>query len=83
MREAPHAGLSGGEKQALDMFCAAFATMSRIPEIAGLRAVGVDGRRGLTRIRPKATARAWRFVKKKVSNMAGLEARNIIRECEA
>ena len=43
----------------------------------------VDGREGLIRIRPKTTARTWKFVTKKVANIAGLEAKNIIREYEA
>ena len=61
----------------------AFATMSRISEIAGLRAMDVDRWRGLIRARPNTAARTWRFVTKKVTNTAGLEARNIVREYEA
>ena len=82
MQRAPYAGLSGRERQALDMFCVAFAAMSRISEIAGLRARDVDGRKGIIIVRPKTAARTWKRVTKKVYNGAGLEARRIIERYE-
>lgn len=83
MQRAPYSNLSAAERQALDMFCVAFATMSRISEIAGLRARDVDNRGGIIRVRPKTTARTWRLVTKKVCNGAGLEARSIVRTYES
>lgn len=72
--------LAKSERQALDIFVVAFVTMSRVGEIAALH-VDEVGRRGETvTIRPKTKARTWQKATKKVSNIGGLEAREILRD---
>lgn len=66
--------LTRKERQALDIFTLAFATMSRVGEIAALEVGNVARDGGAIALRPKTSAKTWRRLVKRVSNAKGLRA---------
>lgn len=71
---AQTAKLTRGERQALDIFFAAFESMSRVGEIACLQVEDVarDGR--TVAVRPKTGAKTWRKLTKRLSSTGGFNA---------
>lgn len=74
VREAEKEHLSGGERQALDIFIAAFATMSRVGEIVALETGDVAPEGDMIAIRPKTGAKTWLRLRKRVVDTGGLQA---------
>lgn len=74
LRRAKREKLSRKEKQALDIFTLAFATMSRVGEITTLEIENVARDGSAIALRPKTTARTWKRLVKRVSNASGLGA---------
>ena len=65
VKEAQHARLSDGERQALYMLALAYVSMSRISEVSGLGVMGVDEKGGLVRVRPRTAEKLWRLLTKR------------------
>ncbi len=78
LRRAKREKLSGKEKQALDIFTLAFATMSRVGEIVTLEINNVAKDGSAISLRPKTTARTWKRLVKKVTDASGLRAAEIL-----
>ena len=78
MARAHGTKLSRSERQALDIFVLAFATVSRVGEIASLevRHVAPDGEH--LALRPKTGARTWQRLVKRVANTPSLRAADIL-----
>lgn len=74
LREARAAHLTRREGQALDIFLAAFESMSRVAEIASLEVddVSPDGRTIM--VRPKTRAQTWLKLTKRLSGRGGFNA---------
>lgn len=74
VRRAKEERLTSREAQVLDIFVAAFATMSRVGEVTTLETSNVSADGGTISIRPKQGARTWQRLTKRVSNLHGLRA---------
>ena len=74
IRRARKEQLTYSEKQALDILVVAFATMSRVGEVATLEVENVSRDGETISVRPKTGAKTWRRLVKKVANTAGLQA---------
>lgn len=75
---AQGARLSRSERQALDIFVLAFATVSRVGEIAALEVEHVAPDGGHLTLRPKTGARTWRRLVKRVANTPSLRAADML-----
>ena len=80
VRRAEGAKMSRGERQAVDIFLVAFATMSRVGEVAALKVSDVSPEGDTISIRPKTSAGTGLRLTKLVSNTHGLEAADRLRE---
>lgn len=79
IRRARRAKLEPMERQALDIFIVAFATVSRVGEIAALGVENVARDGSALALRPKTGARTWVRLTKRVTNAGGLEAADRLR----
>lgn len=80
IRRADEAKLTRGERQAVDIFLVAFATMSRVGEVAALKVSDVAPEGGTISIRPKMNAGTGLRLSKFVSNTHGLRAADKLKE---
>ena len=80
LKRAKMQKLLRGEGQALDIFVLAFATMSRVGEVAALETSNVSSDGSTILIRPKTGARTWQRMAKRVSSLHGLRARERLRK---
>lgn len=78
LARAKGAKLTRGERQALDIFALAFATVSRVGEVAALEVGHVAPDGSSLSLRPKTGARTWLGLVKRVSNAPGLRAADIL-----
>lgn len=77
-RRAGHVELTSREAQALDILTLAFASMSRVAEIATLRTENVAPDGAAISIRPKTKASTQQRCSKHISNGHGLYPRDIL-----
>ena len=74
LRRAKGAKLTPKERLALDIFVVAFATVSRVGEVAAIEVENVAQDGSALSLRPKTGARTWLRLTKRVTNAAGLDA---------
>lgn len=74
VERAKEAKLTAKERQALDIFVIAFATVSRVGEVAAIEVENVARDGSALSLRPKTGARTWLRLTKRVTNAAGLDA---------
>lgn len=74
IRRANEVKLTQKEKQALDIFIIAFATVSRVGEIVALNVENVAQDGSALSLRPKTGAKTWLRLTKRVTNGEGVDA---------
>lgn len=79
IRRAERTKLEPKERQALDIFIVAFATVSRVGEIAALEIENVARDGSTLALRPKTGAKTWVRLTKRVTNAGGLAAADRLR----